>query len=31
MQIEAEACIAGASDPATLARLKEVAAKRKSS
>ena len=31
MQLEAEACIAGASDPATLARLKEVAAKRKSS
>jgi len=31
MRIEAEACIAGASDPATLARLKEVAAQRKSS
>nr|ACF98156.1 putative crotonase [uncultured bacterium 1116] len=31
MQQEAEACIAGASDPATLARLKDVAAKRKSS
>ncbi len=30
MQIESEACIAGASDPATLARLKQVAAKRKS-
>ena len=29
MTIEAEACIAGASDPATLARLREVAAKRK--
>jgi len=31
MQAEAEACIAGASDPATLARLKAVAARRKSS
>jgi enoyl-CoA hydratase/carnithine racemase len=31
MTLEAEACIAGASDPATLARLKEVAVKRKTS
>lgn len=31
MGLEAEACIAGASDPAALARLKDVAAKRKSS
>jgi enoyl-CoA hydratase/carnithine racemase len=31
MMLEADACIAGASDPATLARLKEVAAKRRSS
>jgi enoyl-CoA hydratase/carnithine racemase len=31
MQQEAEACIAGAGDPATLARLKEVAARRKTS
>jgi len=31
MKIEAEACIAGAGDPATLARLKEVAAHRNKS
>lgn len=31
MRHEAEACIAGASDPATLARLEDVVAKRKSS
>jgi enoyl-CoA hydratase/carnithine racemase len=31
MQREAEACIAGAGDPATLARLKEVALRRRSS
>lgn len=31
MTIEAKACIAGASDPATLARLKEAAKKRKAS
>jgi hypothetical protein len=29
MRLEAEACIAGASDPATLGRLKEMALKRK--